>query len=122
MSRYCLILALAASALNAGAAQPVVRIAELQIDSAYIEPYKAALRHEIETSIRLEPGVLTLYATSIKDHPTQVRIFEIYADNAAYDAHLHAPHFLKYKAETQSMIQSLTLLETDPIALASKPR
>ena len=37
----------------------VIRLAKLQIDSAYLESYKAALKEEIETSVRIEPGVLT---------------------------------------------------------------
>ena len=59
----------------------VVRLAELEIDSAHLESYKAALQEEIATSIRVEPGVLTLYAVSVKDHhPT----FETYANADAY--------------------------------------
>ena len=56
----------------------VVRLAELHIDPSQLEKYKAALRDEIKTSIRLEPGVLTLYAVSVKGDPAQIRIFEIY--------------------------------------------
>jgi len=41
---------------------PIVRIAELEIDSAQLDAYRVALREEIETSIHVEPGVLTLYA------------------------------------------------------------
>jgi hypothetical protein len=40
----------------------VVRVAKLQIDSAQLDSYKAALKEEIETSVRIEKGVLTLYA------------------------------------------------------------
>ena len=69
----------------------VVRLAELEIDSAHLESYKAALQEEIATSIRVEPGVLTLYAVSVKDHPTQIRMFEIYANADAYETHLQSP-------------------------------
>jgi quinol monooxygenase YgiN len=41
------------------------------------------LKEGIETAIRVEAGVLTLYAVYEKDHPTQVTVFEIYADTAA---------------------------------------
>ena len=47
----------------------VVRLAKLQIDPAHLESYKAALKEEIETSIRVEPGVLALNAVSEKDNP-----------------------------------------------------
>jgi quinol monooxygenase YgiN len=98
----------------------VVRLAALEIDPARVEQYKAALREEISSSIRLEPGVITLYAVSVKNHPEQVRLFEMYADQAAYESHIQSVHFKRYKAETQSMVRSLTLLETDPILLGSK--
>jgi quinol monooxygenase YgiN len=119
----------AASLVSAGMntlAQPmqgrVVRLAELHIDPGQIEDYNAALREEIEASIRLEPGVLTLYAVSVKGDPAQIRIFEIYADQAAYEAHLQSPHFQKYKTGTQGMVRSLVLVETDPILLGAKAR
>jgi quinol monooxygenase YgiN len=99
-----------------------VRLAELRIDPGQLEDYKAALREEIEASIRLEPGVLTLYAVSVKGDPAQIRIFEIYADQAAYEAHLQSPHFQKYKTGTQGMVKSLVLVETDPILLGAKVR
>jgi quinol monooxygenase YgiN len=129
--RYLLLgVSIVTSALIGGApvlaqppqGAPVVRLAELQIDPARLDEYKAALREEIETSIRLEPGVLTLYAVSVKGHPAQIRLFEMYADQAAYEAHLNTPHFLKYKTGTQHMVKSLVLVETDPILLGAKPR
>jgi quinol monooxygenase YgiN len=98
----------------------IVRLAELEIDPMQVEQYKAALREEIAASIRLEPGVLTLYAVSVKDHPDQIRLFEMYASQAAYEAHLQTPHFKKYKARTQGMVRSLKLIETEPILLGSK--
>ena len=100
---------------------PIVRIAELDIDPAQLNSYRAMLTEEIESSVRLEPGVLSLNAVSIKGNPAQIRILEVYADQASYEAHLKAPHFLKYKTGTAGMVRSLRLLETDPIALESKP-
>ena len=101
---------------------PVVRLAELQIDPARLQEYRSALREEIEASIRLEPGVLTLYAVSVKGDPAQIRIFEMYADTASYEAHLQTPHFKKYKIGTQGMVKSLVLVETDPILLGAKAK
>jgi quinol monooxygenase YgiN len=100
----------------------IVRIAELEIYPDQVAPYKAALKEEIETSIRVEPGVLTLYAVSVKGHPNQVRLFESYSNQAAYQSHLQTAHFRKYKVQTQNMVKSLTLIETDPILLGSKSK
>jgi quinol monooxygenase YgiN len=98
----------------------VVRLAELEIDSGQLNEYTAALREQIEASIRVEPGVLALYAVSVKDHPDQIRLFEMYADTAAYEAHLESPHFKKYKAATAGMVKSLKLIETEPLLLGVK--
>jgi quinol monooxygenase YgiN len=101
---------------------PIVRIAELQIEPAQLDAYELALKEEIETSIRVEPGVLTLYAVSLKVHPEQIRLFEIYRDAAAYESHLQSPHFKTYKDRTQQMVQILRLVEPEPILLGSKSR
>lgn len=93
----------------------MVRLAKLVIDSTQLESYKAALKEEIEASVRLEPGVLTLYAVVEKDNPTHITILEIYTDTNAYKAHLQTPHFIKYKTGTKEMVKSLELVETTPL-------
>jgi quinol monooxygenase YgiN len=93
----------------------LVRMARLVIDSARLESYKAALKEEIETSVRVEPGVLTLYAVSEKLNPTHITILEIYADTAAYAAHVQTPHFIKYKTATKDMVKSLELVGSIPL-------
>ena len=98
----------------------VVRIAKLQIDSAQLENYKAALKEHAETAVPVEPGVLTLYAVYEKNNPTHVTVFEIYASQEAYQAHLKTAHFIKYKTSTKDMVKSLELIETVPIALETK--
>ena len=98
----------------------MVRLAKLVIDSAQLESYKAALKEEIETSIRVEPGVLTLYAVTEKNKPTHITILEIYADTAAYKTHVQTPHFIKYKNGTKDMVKSLELIETNPLVPGMK--
>lgn len=101
---------------------PVVRLAKLQIDTAQLKNYRAALKEEIETSVRVEPGVLSLYAVYDKDNPAQVTIFELYADENAYRMHRESPHFKKYKSYTREMVKSLELVEAVPIVLGDKKK
>jgi quinol monooxygenase YgiN len=98
----------------------MVRLAKLVIEPTQLESYKVFLKEEIETSVRIEPGVLTLYAVSEKDNPTHITILEIYADTASYKAHLQTPHFIKYKNGTKEMVKSLELIETVPIVPGMK--
>lgn len=94
---------------------PMVRLAKIVVDPAQLEQYKAILKEEAEASVRIEPGVLTLYAVSEKENPTHFTILEIYADSAAYRVHLQTPHFIKYKTSTKDMVKSLELVETTPL-------
>lgn len=99
-----------------------IQLAEIEIDPAQLEAYKAAVKEHIETAVRVETGVLVLYAVSDKDNPTQVKVFEIYRDVEAYRSHLESDHFKKYKATTEKMVKSLKLIRTDAIALGAKTR
>ena len=99
-----------------------VRLAELEIDPAQLERYKAVAKEQIETSVRVEPGVLALYAVSQKDNPAHIMVFEMYTEADAHKAHLETPHFKKYKAKTQDMVKSLKLVETVPIMLSAKAK
>lgn len=88
-----------------------VRISRITVDPAQLDNYNAYLKEEIEASVRLEPGVLTLYAVSEKEQPNKITILEIYADQAAYENHLQTPHFQKYKQGTLDMVQELELID-----------
>ena len=99
-----------------------VQEAEIEIDPAQLEDYKATVTEQIETATRVEPGVLVLYAVSEKDNPARVRVFEIYRDADAYRSHLETAHFKKYKTTTEKMVRSLKLIQTTPILLGTKAR
>jgi len=113
---------LGAAAVGEAMAQHHIQIAEIDVDAAQLEAYKAAVREQIEAAIRLESGVLVLYSVSNKDNPTHVTVFEIYRDREAYLAHLQAPHFLKYKATVEKMVKSLKLVPVEPVMLGAKAK
>jgi len=52
---------------------PFVRLAELEIDAAHLERFKVSGKKQIEAAVRVEPGVLALYAVSVKDNPALIR-------------------------------------------------
>jgi quinol monooxygenase YgiN len=93
----------------------LIRIAEIKIDSIYHDEYIIILKEESEASIRLEPGVLSIFPMFQKDDPTEIRLLEIYASKEAYEYHLQTPHFKEYKTATLHMVKSLKLVEMDAI-------
>lgn len=93
----------------------MVRLSRITVNPEYLEEYNAYLKEEIEASMRIETGVLTLYAVSEKEMPNKITILEIYADTDAYKKHIQTPHFQKYKQGTINMVQELELLDTTPL-------
>ena len=99
----------------------MIRMAELEIDSAYHDEYLAILIEEAAASVRLEPGVICIYPMYQKENPTQIRLLEIYASKEAYESHLQTPHFKHYKTTTLNMVKSLELVDMQAIDEESMP-
>ena len=97
-----------------------VQMAELEIAPEHLLAFRAAIAEQVEAAVREEPGVLALHAVAERDRPSHVRVFEIYRDVAAYEAHLAAPHFRKYKATVENMVLSLRLVPVQPIVHGDK--
>lgn len=108
--------------LSAQNSSNYIRIAKLVIDSSKTDEYKKAVKAHAETAVKVEPGVIMLYAVYEKENPTNVSVFEIYASEDAYKFHIKQPHFLQYKSTVQHMVKSLQLIEVMPIALEQKPQ
>lgn len=99
----------------------MIRIAEIEVDSAYLEEYVSILKVESEASMKLEPGVISIFPMFQKENPTEIRLLEIYANKAAYESHLQSPHFKHYKETTLKMVKSLRLVEMEAIDSESMP-
>ncbi len=93
----------------------IVRLAEIEVVPEYLEEYLAYAKEVGVTSVKVEPGVLTLFSMQTKEDPCKIYILEIYADKEAYQSHLQTTHFKKYKEGTAKMVKSLKLIDTKPM-------
>jgi quinol monooxygenase YgiN len=115
-----IILLLSVNCTVAQNKKQMVRLAKIQVDPTQLAQYNAALKEQMTTAVSTEPGVLTYYAVADKIDPSHITILEIYADTAAYQAHILTPHFKKYKAAVQNMVKSLVLQDVDIVGVAKK--
>lgn len=97
-----------------------VRIAQLDIKPEFLEAFTASVREGMETALRVEPGVLAIYAVADKQNPAKLTFFEMYVDDDAYERHRNTPHFQKYFHTTKHMIARRLLLEAVPVELRDK--
>ena len=94
----------------------IVRLAEIEVVPEFLDEYLAFAKEVGGTSVKVEPGVLTLFSMQEKENPYKIHILEIYADKEAYQSHLQTAHFKKYKEGTAKMVKLLKLIDTNPLA------
>ncbi len=99
----------------------MVRLAKIKVDPLQLDKYNSALKEQMTTAVRVEPGVLTYYAVADKNDPAYITILEIYADTAAYQLHITTAHFKKYNETVKNMVKSLELNDVNLIGSAKKP-
>ncbi len=100
---------------TAGASKMIVRIAEIEVYPQYLEEYLTFANEVDRLSVEREPGVICLFPMQTAEDSTQIRILEIYASDAAYQAHLKTEHFQKYKQGTLHMVKNLKLPTMQPL-------
>lgn len=115
MKTYIIILfsLFFANSMLAQKSEMIIRISEIEIEPSFLNEYLDILNEEARESIRLEPGVISIFPMFQKENHNQIRILEIYADKSAYESHVKTPHFLKYKTTTIKMVTSLKLIDME---------
>ena len=87
-------------------AAPVFNIFELGVQPEKTAQYDAVGKHNIQTSLAREQGTLAMYSVKRSDDPNLAYMVELYADDAAYQAHRASPHFQHYLRDTGAMVNS----------------
>ena len=101
-------------------ADGIVRLSKIEVYPQYLDEYMKYATEVGEISLRIESGVLTMYAVGEKENPCKVTILETYASRAAYEKHIASEHFQKYKQGTLHMVKSLVLSDQTPLNPANK--
>ena len=96
------------------------RIAKIKVDINQLEKYKVALKEQMNTAIKVEPGVLSYTVVADKKDLSLITILEVYANLEAYQSHILTPHFKKYKDTVKDMVLSLKLIDTELIERVHK--
>ena len=93
----------------------IVRIAEIEVFPEFLNEYLKYATEVDRLSVEREPGVICLFPMHDPADSCQIRILEIYANDAVYQAHLKTDHFQKYKQGTLKMVKSLKLNTMQPM-------
>lgn len=81
-------------------------IVEFRIQAAHIEAFDAAIRANAQASLDAEPGCHQFDVCRDPADPALFFLYELYDDEAAFQAHLRTPHFLQMDAATAGWVDS----------------
>lgn len=82
--------------------------------------FKEIVVAEMAQSLKVEDGVIAMYAATLKDNPNQWIFFEIYANDAAYEAHCETQHFKEYIEKTGAMLKDKGYVQIRPEYLGNQ--
>lgn len=82
--------------------------------------FKQIVMEEMEQSVKVENGVLAIYAANDAKQSNKWYFFEVYANEAAFQSHRNTPHFQRYLKEAGGMLADRTLYDITPSELGNK--
>ena len=77
-----------------------VIIAPLDIKQGHKERFIEELIEDARGSVNDEPGCLRFDVIQDASDPNRIWLYEVYTDEAAFQAHTQAPHFIKFRDAT----------------------
>ncbi len=75
---------------------------------------------EMAQSLKVENGVIAMYAATEQAQPNKWLFFEIYANDEAYEKHRQTPHFQDYLKQTADMVTDKQAIAITPTYLGNK--
>jgi len=99
---------------------PEVRIVEVTVKPGDLAEFRRIVTAEMRESMKIEPGVLAMYAVTRKDRASEWIFLEVYVDAAAYASHRETPHFKEYLRLTDDMLIGKGHIDVENIALQSR--
>ena len=115
-----ILILLFTSQIYAQDSSQIFRIAKIKVDPKQLDVYKSLLNEQMLAAIKLEPGVLSYTVVADKKDASSITIFEVYANQEAYQSHILTAHFKKYKDAVKDMVLSLELIDVDLIKKTKK--
>lgn len=92
----------------------------VEVKSEFQTAFKNIVLHEMAESLKVEKGVLVMYAATDSQTPNRWYFYEIYASEEAYQLHRQMSHFRDYLRQTAHMSTSKDAIPVKPVFLRNK--
>lgn len=92
----------------------------VDVKPEFSQSFKDVVLPEMAQSLKVEDGVLAMYAAIDKGNTERWYFYEIYASGAAYEAHRNTSHFKDYLQQTANMTTYKEAISVTPSVLMNK--
>lgn len=75
----------------------LVLIVKIDMKPEYREPFLESMLEDARGAQEDEPGCLRFDVIQDEKDPNRIYLYEVYLDQAAFDAHIVAPHFTQWR-------------------------
>ncbi len=89
--------------------KPFVIVVDFQLKPGTLEQFIPLMLENAAASARNEPGCQRFDVLTPKQGGERIFLYEIYDDEAAFDAHLQTPHFLKFRDAVKPFVERQTV-------------
>ncbi len=79
-------------------------IVEFRLQPGTRSEFRRLIAKNARISAQTEPGCRRFDVLEPNDHPDRVWLYEIYNDEAAFEAHMGSAHFAEFDAKSASLI------------------
>jgi quinol monooxygenase YgiN len=86
----------------------LVILVEIVTKSGMASAFAAAIGANARAS-NTEPGCRRFDVCTDPAAPDKVTLYEVYDDDAAFDAHMHTPHYLAFAAASRPLIETIAV-------------
>lgn len=97
-----------------------VHLFHLGIDEKNRDTFYQVGVENFRTSYEEEGGTLAMYACSLRENPLEYKVFEVYADETAYQRHRNSSHFKAYVEQVGSKLTKREVFEVEALFLEEK--
>lgn len=91
-------------------------VVEFKIRPEQVAAFREAIVANAQESLHTEPGCKQFDVCCDAADPTLFFLYELYDDNAAFDAHLQMPHFLHMNARTADWVVAKSVRRLQVVA------
>lgn len=84
-------------------------VVDFEINPDHMDSFLPKMQENARTSLAQEEACLQFDVLTDPDRPSSVMLYELYASQAAFQAHLNTAHFKRFDAAVGPMITSKTV-------------